>query len=76
MLAATLALESAIRRGGEVLAAHGLLVVRVEARVTMTAEGGSEEGEVKAFSTSDLLRGEPGEMIVYQRRDNCLLAME
>lgn len=64
MLAATLALESAIRRGGEVGAAHGLSLVRVDARVTMTAEGGSEEGEVKAFSTSDLLMGEPGEMIV------------
>ena len=64
MLAATLALESAIRRGGEVVAAHGLSLLRVEARVTMTAEGGSEEGEAKAFSTSDLLSGEPGGMLV------------
>ena len=64
MLAAALALESAIRRGGEVGAAHGLSLVRVEARVTITAEGGSEEGEVNAFSTSDLLLGEPEEMIL------------
>lgn len=57
--ASRLAWESAIILGGDVEAAQGFPDVRLEASATITAEGRSSGVVLKAFSTSDLLRGVP-----------------
>ena len=51
--------ESAIRRAGEDMAAHGLPDVRLEARVTIVAFGMEGEVAMNAVSTSDCCSGVP-----------------
>lgn len=59
MAAAACALESAIMRGGEALADHGLSLTRTALRVMIIAEGRLGEVAVIAFSMSDDSRGVP-----------------
>ena len=54
-----LACESAIRRAGAEMAAHGLPDARLEARVTIMAFGIEGEVAVNASSISDCCRGVP-----------------
>ena len=57
--AAALALESAIMRGGEAFADHGLSLTRTAFRVTIVAEGRSPGIAMIAFSTSFFSSGVP-----------------
>lgn len=60
MTMATFAALSAIRRGGDVTLAKGLLLARVEARVTMTELMGVDSEAVNAASISETFKGDPG----------------
>jgi len=64
MTAMMLVWESAIRRAGEEMAAHGLPDVRLEARVTIVAFGIEGEVALNAASTSDCCNGVPAVLYI------------